>query len=218
MKRYAVLLVLTLFALSCASEQVADNEPPPVVETAAPVSPVQQPEPAPVPAPAPEPPPEEAEVFDPQTITQEVYDTTKAEIEEVIRQLNRICAQKDYDSWLEWLEDDYIKMVSDPKYLKELSETPRLRSTNQQLNNLKDYFLYVFAASRQNARVDEIEFLSPQRVEVIGVDVRTAPANPQQVTQMKNLGWIQDGKSMMRRVRFYGLEKVGGRWKIASTD
>jgi hypothetical protein len=217
MKRYAVLLVLTLFALSCASEQAADNGPPPVAKTAAPVSPVQQPEPA-DPEPIPEPPPEEAGAFDPQTITREVYDTTKAEIEEVIGQLNRICAQKDYDSWLEWVEDDYIKMVSDPEYLKELSEMPRLRSTNQPLNNLKDYFLFVFAASRQNARVDEIEFLSPHRVEVIGIDVRTAPANPQQVTQMKNLGWAQDGKSMTRRVRFYGLEKVGGRWKIASTD
>jgi hypothetical protein len=217
MKRYAVLLVFTLLAFSCASEQAADSQPPPVVETAAPLSPVQQP-PPPEPEPTPEPPPKEAEVFDPQTITQEVYNTTKAEIEEVIGQLNRICAQKDYDSWLEWVEDDYIKMVSDPEYLKELSEEPRLKSTNQTLNNLKDYFLFVFAASRQNAKVDDIKFLSPQRVEVIGINRRTAPSNPQQVTQLENLGWTQDGKFMVQRVRFYGLEKIGGRWKIASID
>lgn len=125
--------------------------------------------------------------FEGVTITKETYDQTKTEMEKIVEQLNRITAAKDYTQWITFLSDDYKQQYSKPSTLKAVSEALPVKGIK--LKSLKDYFMYVFVPSRQNVRVDDINFVSPSRVEVI----------------MK-----QGNVSLL----VYGLENIDGNWKL----
>jgi hypothetical protein len=219
MKRLAIFFIVPLFfVLSCAGSPAPEEQAPPV--------PVQAAPPAPPPPPPPEPAKPAEAPYDPNSITQETRDLTRTEIEAVIKQLNTINANpnndSNYRSWLGWLDAEYIEKVGDAGYLAALSEQPGLKSRNIALNNQQDYFIYVFAAARKNVIVDEIEFTSPQRVRVFGVNRRQLPV-PQERAQHDQMladGWVLENRRMVKteRVRYYILEKTGGQWKIANPD
>jgi hypothetical protein len=103
--------------------------------------------------------------FDTVTITKKTFQNTKTEMEIVVEELNKITFQRDYVKWLTWLSEEYIQMYSDPEMLQKVSLS--LPTKGIKLKNLKDYFDYVFVPSRQNMRVDDIQFVSPTRVYVI---------------------------------------------------
>jgi len=125
--------------------------------------------------------------FEGVTITKETYDQTKTEIEKVVDQLNRITAAKDYNQWITFLSDEYKQQYSQPATLKTVSEALPVKGIK--LKSLKDYFTYVFVLARQNVRVDDINFVSPTRVNVI----------------MK-----QGNVSLL----IYCIENVSGNWKL----
>jgi hypothetical protein len=224
MKRFDFLLILSLslfFVFSCASDPV----PEPLTEAP----------PASTPAPAARPPaPQIEETFDPESITQEVYDSTLNEIREVIVQLNQICsdagkpasADSSYNAWLTWLGNDYAAQTTDSNYLAFLSEQPALKSRTMVLTSQKDYFINVFAASRQNVKADEIEFLTPQRVKVVGLEYeeKSMPSSRELQQAMLAQGYevirVRNQTKMAKtnRIRYYVLEKTDSRWKIASLD
>jgi len=100
-------------------------------------------------------------------VTEEVYNKTFDEIEEFIRNLNEIIRERDYQSWLAHLSDEYIQQTSDQEYLQEQSEKPLLKKSNVHLESLRDYFEYVVAPSRSQATIDDIEFIDENQVKVI---------------------------------------------------
>ena len=100
-------------------------------------------------------------------VTEEVYNQTFDEIEEFIRNLNEIIRERDYQSWLRYLSDEYIQRTSDQDYLREQSEKPLLKKNNVQLESLRDYFEYVVAPSRSRASIEDIEFIDENQVKVI---------------------------------------------------
>jgi hypothetical protein len=122
-------------------------------------------------------------------VSQEVYSRTFEEIEEFIRNLNRIIRDEDYESWLTFLSEEYIRTTSDPEYLSDQSEKPLLKQANIRLQDLRDYFLQVVVPSRTQATLDEIEFLDENHVKAIAVLRGT-------------------------RVILYLLERDGVQWKI----
>jgi hypothetical protein len=172
--------------------------------------------------------------FDPETITQEVYDSTMNEIKAVIGELNKICtdagrsasAERSYNAWLTWVTDEYAEQTSDPGYLALLSQQPALKSRNIELDSQRSYFINVFAASRQNVKVDGIEFTAPQRVKVWGLqdEQRSVPASRELQQAMLDQGYelvkIGNQNRMVRtnKIRYYVLEKIEDKWKIASLD
>jgi hypothetical protein len=179
MKGKWLLLVLPLLGVfSCAGdpEPAEPEAPPPVVEV------YQEPVAAPVP---------EEETFDPTTITQEVFEDTKSEIQRLVENLNRIISAKDYDSWLSYLGESRREEIHSPEYLQMTSETRALKSQGLVLKTAQDYFIYVVVPSRANARADDIEFVSQNRVKAYTVN--------------------QNGTS---RLRLFDLEKNQGSWKI----
>lgn len=123
------------------------------------------------------------------TITRETYDQTKSELEKVVDQLNKITATKDYNKWIEFLSLQYRHDYSNPAVLKVVSETLPIKGIK--LKSLKDYFTYVFVPSRSKIRVDDIQFLTPQRVNVI----------------------MKKGEDA---VIIYGIENTDGSWKLIS--
>jgi hypothetical protein len=131
-----------------------------------------------------------AEAFDPGSISQEVFDSTKTGVQQFIQDLNAIIRSRDYDAWVSHLGDDYYNEKNSPQYLAEVSEQPRLKTQKIVLSNARDYFVHVVAPSRYNDQVDDIEFVSPTRVKAYTV--------------------IPNGQ----RLRLYDLESSGDTWKI----
>ncbi|AEJ19554.1 hypothetical protein [Gracilinema caldarium] len=136
--------------------------------------------------------PVEDSTFDPASISQEVFDTTKGEVQALIEKLNLIIRNRDYEAWVQYLSPSYKTALSDSEFLKNASESSRLKNQNIILKNLEDYFLYVVVPSRANDRVDDIEFISKNRVKAYTIT---------------NKG---------QRLRLYELEKTAGNWNIVN--
>jgi len=127
--------------------------------------------------------------FDTVKITKKTYESTKSELQLVVEELNRITYARDYQRWLTYLSEAYVQTLSDPANLEKVSAS--LPTKGIKLKNLKDYFTYVFVPSRQNMRVDDIQFVSPTLVYVI---MELSPKNPAAI---------------------YILEKTDAGWKLA---
>ena len=120
-------------------------------------------------------------------ITKKHYNDTMDEIKIVVDGLNKTTASKDYTTWLKYLSDQYKQTYSNPSVLKSTSDTLPVKGLK--LNNLKDFFNYVFVPSRQKIKVDDIKFLSPLKVNVI---------------------MITKGKELL----VYNLEKINEKWLL----
>jgi hypothetical protein len=165
-----LLLFPLVLALSCQSKPAANEEPVPEAAPATIEVPVEE--------------------FNPDSISQEVFDSTKTDVQHFIQSLNSIIRSRDYKTWISHLGDEYFAEKSSPGYLAQISEQPRLKTQKIVLNSPQDYFIHVVVPSRANDRVDDIEFVSPTRVKAY-----TVTANGQ-------------------RLRLYDLESEGNTWKI----
>ena len=218
MKIIGFLAILPIIlSLSCVSgpkpieqapiEQApAEPAPPaPVAQPAPPPQPVEvTPPPQPVEPPPPEPSPAEEEFFDPTTITEEQFALAKAEVQALIADLNRIIRAKNYNAWVTYLADSYLKLISSPAFLEERTEElykrdqivasnlgrdPK-RVQKKILRTARDYFDNVVVPSRSNDRMDDIDFVSENRVKAYTVDNRG------------------------QRLVLYDLEIINKKWKI----
>lgn len=112
--------------------------------------------------------------FDNVAITKKAYVNTKSEIELVVDDLNRITLDRDYTRWLAYTSDEYRNVFSGREVLDQVSAS--LPTKGIRLRSLQDYFNYVFVPSRQNMRVDDIQFVTPTRVYVIMEITPSSPA------------------------------------------
>jgi len=217
MRRIGLLPLLpVILVLSCASEpktiEQAPAEPAPPVVVAQPVTPVAPPpQPVQVAPPPPAPPPQTVEIeppaekaFDPTTITEEKFTTTKADVKTLIDDLNRIIRAKNYNAWVTYLADSYFQEISSRAFLEERTEElyrrdqivasnlgrdPK-RVSKKLLRTPKDYFENVVVPSRSNDRMDDIAFVSDNRVKAYTLDIRG------------------------QRLILYDLENIDDKWKI----
>jgi hypothetical protein len=155
-----VPLAAALIVLSCASgPKPAPAQPtqPDAVAQAA-VAPVPGPGPA-VPPPA----------FDPAAVTEAVKSATFVDVRSFIESLNQIIRLQDYDAWRSHLTEDYIQYYSNAAVLDRYSEYPVIKRKGIKLRTLKDYFINVVYPSRQNDKVDDIEFVGENLIKAITV-------------------------------------------------
>lgn len=152
-------------AIEPQPEPVQTVEPVPVPEPVVPVpEPTPNPEPAPTPEPTPEPP-----AFDPAAVTEAVKSATIVDVRAFIESLNAIIRRQDYDAWRANLTEDYIKYYSDTSILSKYSEYPIIKRKGIKLLSLQDYFVNVVYPSRQNDKVDDIEFVGENLIKAITV-------------------------------------------------
>lgn len=170
----AAAAALLALLVSCATQVSAPADPPPPVAAANPAEPV----------------PVLPKPFDPAAVSAETKAAAVADIKALIGNLNTIIQRKDYDAWLVFLTADYKAYYSDPAVLGKISEYPVLKRSGIKLTTLKDYFVHVVFPSRQNDRVDDIEYLGASLVKAITV----SPKGERQI--------------------LYNLEKNGDTWKI----
>jgi hypothetical protein len=125
--------------------------------------PVEPLPPEPVAQPEPEPPVQDnslTEKSEDFVVTMEVYQQTFEDIEAFIQNLNDIIRNEDFDAWRSFLTDEYITYYSDNAVLKGISDELKNKYRyDLRLRTLKDYFLYIVVGSRQEASLEEIEFI-----------------------------------------------------------
>jgi hypothetical protein len=137
---------------------------------------------------------EQTEVFDPTKITQAQYNTTREEVQKFIEQQNKIIKDQNFDAWKTSLSPEYFAGISSTEYLSQMSEQPAMKTRRIVLKTVQDYFEYVVVPSRADLRVDEIEFISLNRVKAFTV--------------------ITSKSGEEQRLRLYDLEKIGNSWTI----
>lgn len=201
----AMILVLTLLFAACAGGPEPTPEEPAAEEPAAEEAPGER-EPTPEPEPeeepepeaeaepaeeaqVPEEPEEEPDPEEPIEVSEEVYEQTFDEIEATIEELNAVISARNFERWKTYLTDAYLEEYSDPQRLAEISQMPILERNDIKLTSLRDYFNWVVVPSRQDARLDDLRFLSENEVYAI----MNINGNP---------------------VILYRLRKVDGRWKV----
>lgn len=203
MKKIFLCLVCCFLLFSCETVNEAAETPEPIQVEQVVVVPEPEPEPPKpvvqvVPQPKqetkkPEPKPEDIVVatFGDVTITKKDYIDTKLEVELVVKELNKITENSDYDAWLGYLSDEYRERYSDKAVLKDISKRlsgKGLAFNAINLNTLHDYFKYIFVPSRKNIRVDDIVFTSAMAVNVMMNVTRTERRYVYTLERQKN-GW-----------------------------
>ena len=199
----AVLAVI--FLVSCESEPQAQKTPPvaatpPAAATPpvavyqpgppAPAVPVQPPGPAPIgPVRTNVPSPSVGIAFDPNAVSKQEHDTALSEVQQLIRTLNGIISSRNYDALLSYLHPDYQTLINSGEYPKRINSSQRFKTGNIEITSAIDYFDKVVVPSRTNDRVDDVEFISRNRVKAY---------------------YINRGN----KLRLYDLEKTGLGWKI----
>ena len=174
--------ILILLLLSCGTTPppVESKGPESFIETVQDPAPMEsQPETATNSAP-------KEEVFDPGSITEERFSATKADVQALIESLNRIIRARNYNDWLKYLSDSYLKEISSEEFLEERTEDlykrdqtvasnlgrdPK-RVQKKILRTPKDYFDNVVVPSRSNDHMDDIDFISENRVKAYTMDNR----------------------------------------------
>ncbi|MDR2185573.1 MAG: hypothetical protein LBO80_07920 [Treponema sp.] len=185
MKTKIVFICIFLMAVLSCTTLPEPAEPPAAAEPV----PRAAPKPAAVPEPA-----EEPAVFDPGAISEEVFISTKTDVQELIQDLNGIIRAKNYRAWVSNLGEEYIKEKGSAEFLAETTAIlmeSQIQTRRKALKSLEDYFLYVVVPAHQNDRVDDIEFISEHRVKAFTVTEKG-------------------------RLRLYDLENLGDGWKIVN--
>ena len=103
-----------------------------------------------------------------EVITPDTFAEDKKAILETIAELDWIMKNKDYNSWLNYVTPQSVDYWKQKSHLQAVSA--RLPGNRIQLKTLEDYFNWVFRLSRQNARVDEIRYISSKLVKAVQVD------------------------------------------------
>jgi hypothetical protein len=124
--------------------------------------------------------------FDPNSVSKAVYQAAKLDITYLIYDLNFIIKHKDYNAWVAHLSDSYFEEISNKNFLEEKTEELYRRDQivaqnlgrdpnaveKIVLRTARDYFDYVVVPSRANDRLDDISFLSEDRVRAYTIDDR----------------------------------------------
>jgi len=127
-------------------------------------------------------------------ISKEQYASTKEDVQHFIENLNQTIRRRDYNAWKAALSKEYFDKISSPENLQQVSELPAMKTRRITLKSAEDYFINVVVPSRANSRVDDIEFISENRVKAFTV--------------------MTNASGEEQRLRLYDLEKTGNIWKI----
>jgi hypothetical protein len=126
------------------------------------------------------------DVFDPDSISVEVFIAVKTDITALIADLKRIIRARNYGAWVTHLADSYLGEISSSDFLEEKTEELYRRDqvvaqnmgrdpnmvVKRILRTARDYFDYVVVPSRANDRLDDISFLSETRIRAYTIDER----------------------------------------------
>jgi hypothetical protein len=130
----------------------------------------------------------------PVVVTDAYRTATMGDVRIFIEELNRIIRTRNFNAWKAALSQEYFNQISSKEVLQSYSEQPAMKTRGVVLRDAEDYFRHVVVPSRANSRVDDIEFISENRVKVFSIMTNRAGEE--------------------QRLRLYDLERTGNTWKI----
>lgn len=161
LKRFFFLMIISLYLFSCKTNpDVLDNTDPDITPDK------------------------------PYVVSEDIYNQTFEEIEDLITELNSIISNRDFYSWKGYLSESYIDYYGSKEFLQEVSEKPYIRQYGIVLEDLSDYFREVVVLSRPNVSLEEITFDDENHITV----------------------WSLFNN---QNVKLYQLEKINHSWKIS---
>jgi hypothetical protein len=165
----AFLIIIPLLSIFSCTTSKSETQPDGIIQEHPVDREISTPTPPPIPVLT-----EGGANFNPGSISAEEFETAMWEIQILIEKINRVIREKNYDEWLTYLSDDFVRTINSPEYLDRLSQTSRLlRLQKIVLKTPQDYFFKVVVAARTNINVDvhldDIEFLSHTRVKAYAV-------------------------------------------------
>ena len=172
------------------------EELPPVVEETPPAKEEELPPALEEPAPLAEEPVVEPPVEDDEysrsvgdvTVSRDTFVDDKEEVLRIIKKLDSVMKDMNYREWLQYVDDESIKYWQQPANLKKAQK--RLPVKGLKLNNLQDYFKYVFVPARRGRTVTEIRYISDSYIKAIQVQ--------------------EEGDDIV----FYYFNKISGHWMV----
>ena len=84
----------------------------------------------------------------------------KAEILKIIKELEVVMANQDYENWLKYISTDSKDFYSNPRKINNKGKI-------EVLNGLEDYFIDLFIPSRAKATINEIRYISSESVKAV---------------------------------------------------
>ncbi len=187
MKRIKFIISLTvmssLFFASCGSTKV---EPVPAQDAA-----VEQPAPSAETKPVND---EYSRSVGNVTVSKDTFEADKAEIISIITKMNSIMKDFDYQSWLLYVDDESKEYWSKPANLRKAQS--KLPVKGLRLNNLHDYFKYVFVPARAGRDVTEIRYVSDTYVKAVQV--------------VEDATETEEEKTLV----YYFFNKINGHWAV----
>jgi len=139
--------------------------------------------------------PGKTEAFDPKKVSQEQYQSTMAEVQKFIEEQNINIKSKNFEAWKKSLSPEYFAEISSKENLQVISESLVLKAQKISLRTPEDYFQYVVVPSRADLHVEEIKFISANKVQAFTVKTNN-----------------KTGEEEL--IRLYDLEKIGNSWTI----
>ncbi|GBU27871.1 hypothetical protein R84B8_01414 [Treponema sp. R8-4-B8] len=115
-------------------------------------------------------------------------------MQKFIEEQNKNIKNKNFDAWKNSLSPEYFAEISSEENLKRISAQPGMKSRKIVLKTARDYFDNVVVPSRADLHVEEIEFISANRVKAFTITTNKAGEE--------------------QRLRLYDLEKIGNSWTI----
>jgi len=102
-----------------------------------------------------------------EEISIDTFKADKLAILKIIKELNTIMIQNNFNAWKKYLSRDSLVYWSNPKNLKEVSK--KLPIKGFELTSLEDYFNLIFIPARIGREVTEIRYISEDNVKAVQV-------------------------------------------------
>lgn len=104
-----------------------------------------------------------------KNISLDTFYADKTAIIKKISELNVIMANRDYNSWLKYIDSASREYWSKPANLAKASEKLPKNLKGVKLRTLQDYFVYVFIPARRGRQIDEIRYNSEDSIKAVQV-------------------------------------------------
>lgn len=104
-----------------------------------------------------------------KNISLDAFYADKTAIIKKISELNVIMANRDYNSWLKYIDSASREYWSKPANLAKASEKLPKNLKGVKLRTLQDYFVYVFIPARRGRQIDEIRYNSEDSIKAVQV-------------------------------------------------
>ena len=121
------------------------------------------------------------------SVSQETFEADKRRIMSMISDLDVYMETGDYKGWSNCLSEESRTYWSKPQNLRKAAA--KLPISGIKLNNMEDYFNYVFIPARKGRKVEEIRYVTETQVKAVQVE---------------------EDVDMV----FYHFKKVDGKWRL----